>query len=77
MPNPLDVWHLKLIFQKENMINLIKYLFFIVFISFSNAEEKPIKINIIGKVLDHNVSGLKGAKLIICLLYTSPSPRDH
>ena len=65
MPNPLDVWHLKLIFQKENMINLIKYLFFIVFISFPNAEEKPIKINIIGKVLDHNVSGLKGAKLII------------
>ncbi|MFL3006711.1 MAG: SpaA isopeptide-forming pilin-related protein, partial [Candidatus Neomarinimicrobiota bacterium] len=47
------------------MINLIKYLFFIVFISFSNAGEKPIKINIIGKVLDHNVSGLKGAKLII------------
>ena len=65
MPNPLDVWHLKLIFQKGNMINLIKYLLFIVFISFSNAGEKPMKINITGKVLNHNVSGLKGAKLII------------
>ena len=65
MPNPLDVWHLKPIFQKENMINSIKYLLFIAFISISNAEEKPIKINITGKVLDHNVSGLKGAKLII------------
>ena len=65
MPNPLDVWHLKPIFQKENMINSIKYLLFIIFISFSNGQEKPIKINITGKVLDHNVSGLKGAKLII------------
>ncbi len=65
MPNPLDVWHLKHIFQKENMINSIKYFLFIVFISFSIAEEKPIKINITGNVLDKNVSGLKGAKLVI------------
>ncbi|MAI86667.1 MAG: hypothetical protein CMF99_05845 [Candidatus Marinimicrobia bacterium] len=47
------------------MINSIKYLLFIVFISFSNAEEKPIKINITGNVLDKNVNGLKGAKLVI------------
>ncbi len=65
MPNPLDVWHLKPIFQKENMINSIKYLLFIAFISISNAEEKPIKINITGNVLDKNVNGLKGAKLVI------------
>ena len=63
MPNPLGVWHLKLIFQKENMINSIKYPLLIFFIGFSNAEEKPIKINITGKVLNHNVSGIKGAKL--------------
>ena len=65
MPNPLDVWHLKLIFQKENMSSSIKYILFILFISFSNAEEKPIKINITGKVLNKNVTGLKGVKLII------------
>ena len=65
MPSLLDAWHLKPIFQKENMINSIKYLLFIIFISFSNGQEKLIKINITGKVLDHNVSGLKGANLII------------
>ena len=47
------------------MINSIKYLLFIAFISISNAEEKPIKINITGNVLDKNVNGLKGAKLVI------------
>ena len=47
------------------MTNSIKYLLFIAFISFSNAEEKPIKINITGNVLDKNVTGLKGAKLVI------------
>ena len=47
------------------MTNSIKYLLFIAFISFSDAEEKPIKINITGNVLDKNVIGLKGAKLVI------------
>ena len=47
------------------MTNSIKYLLFIAFISFSDAEEKPIKINITGNVLDKNVTGLKGAKLVI------------
>ena len=47
------------------MINSIKYPLLIFFISFSNAEEKPIKINITGKVLNKNVTGLKGAKLVI------------
>ena len=47
------------------MTNSIKYLLFIAFISFSSAEEKPIKINITGKVLNKNVTGLKGAKLVI------------
>ena len=65
MQNLYGVWHLKHIFQKENMINSIRYFLFIVFISFSIAEEKPIKINITGNVLDKNVSGLKGAKLVI------------
>ena len=65
MQNLYVAWHLKHIFQKENMTNSIKYLLFIAFISFSNAEEKPIKINITGNVLDKNVTGLKGAKLVI------------
>ena len=65
MPNPLDVWHLKLIFQKENMINSIKCILLIIFIGFSYAEEKPIKINITGKVLNKNITGLKGVKLVI------------
>ena len=65
MQNLYGGWHLKHIFQKENMINSIRYFLFIVFISFSIAEEKPIKINITGNVLDKNVSGLKGAKLVI------------
>ena len=29
------------------------------------SQDDPIKINILGKVLDKNVSGLKGAKLTI------------
>ena len=49
----------------EPTSNSIKYPLLIFFIGFSNAEEKPIKINITGKVLNHNVSGIKGAKLII------------
>ena len=65
MQNLYVAWHLKHIFQKENMTNSIKYLLFIAFTSFSNAEEKPIKINITGNVLDKNVTGLKGAKLVI------------
>ena len=65
MQNLYVAWHLKHIFQKENMTNSIKYLLFIAFISFSNAEEKPIKINITGNVLDKNVTGLKGAKHMI------------
>ena len=65
MQNLYVVWHLKHIFQKENMTNSIKYLLLIAFISFSNAGEKPIKINITGNVLDKNVTGIKGAKLVI------------
>ena len=65
MQNLYVAWHLKHIFQKKNLTNSIKYLLFIAFISFSRAEEKPIKINITGNVLDKDVAGLKGTKLVI------------
>ena len=46
------------------MIKLGKYFLFILIIG-SKIEEKPIRINVVGKVLNKNVKGLKGVKLVI------------
>ena len=47
------------------MIKLGKYFLFILIIGSANSEEKPVRINIVGKVLNKNVKGLKGVKLLI------------
>ena len=47
------------------MTKLGKYFLFILIIGSANSEEKPVKINIVGKVLNKNVTGLKGVKLLI------------
>ena len=47
------------------MIRFIKYFLLISAFGFAIAKEKPIKINITGKVLDKNNTGVKSAKLII------------
>ena len=47
------------------MIKLVKYFLFFLIIGSAVSEEKPVKINIIGKVLNKNVKGLKGVKLVI------------
>ena len=47
------------------MTRLIKYFLFALVFGFANPEQKPLKINIVGKVLNKNVKGLKGVKLVI------------
>jgi len=47
------------------MTKYIQYFLFIGLLASGIAKEKPRKITITGKVLDKNVSGLKGAKLVI------------
>ena len=47
------------------MIKLGKYFLFILIIGSANSEEKTVRINIVGKVLKKNVTGLKGVKLLI------------
>ena len=41
------------------MTRLIKYFLFALVFGFANPEQKPLKINIVGKVLNKNVKGLK------------------
>ena len=47
------------------MIRFFKYFLLVISLGFISAKEKPSKINITGRVLDKNDSGIKGAKLII------------
>ncbi len=47
------------------MIRFIKYFLLVISLGLIEAKEKPSKINITGRVLDKNDTGIKGAKLII------------